>query len=76
MLIEAARVALEGAIEEAELDGAGRYDLDRMRFLLKMTELAQTFLKLLIGLRVPRKLEGVGNWLKTSAQFIRGLRDL
>ena len=76
MLIESARVALEAAIEEAEIEGAGTFDLERMRFLLKMTELAQSFLRLLIGLRVPRKLQGVGSWLKNSATFMRSLREL
>ena len=77
MLIESARLALDSAIDEVELRGGrGAWDVDRMRFLLRMTELAQTFLRLLIGLRVPRKLEGVGEWLKTSAKFMRSLRDL
>jgi DNA-binding transcriptional regulator GbsR (MarR family) len=79
MLIESARLALEGAIEELELApgrDASRYDLDRIRFLLRMTELAQAFLRLLIGIRVPRKLEGLGTWLESSARFMRGLREL
>ena len=79
MLIESARVALEGAIEEVELAPAGapaRYQVDRMRFLMRMTELAQAFLRLLIGIRVPRKLEGIGDWLKSSAKFMQGLREL
>jgi DNA-binding transcriptional regulator GbsR (MarR family) len=78
MLVEAARVALEGAIEEAELTAArpAPFSVERMRFLLRMTELAQAFLRLLIGLRVPRKLEGIGGWLKESAKFLQGLRSL
>lgn len=79
MLIESARVALEGAIEEVELAPSvqpARYQADRMRFLLRMTELAQAFLRLLIGIRVPRKLEGIGDWLKSSAKFMQGLREL
>lgn len=74
MLIETARVALEGAIEEGEYGDHSGFDIERMRFLLKMTELAQSFLKLLIGLRVPRKLEGVGSWLRSSASFFGSLR--
>ena len=79
MLIETARLALEGALEEMELAPraeAARYDADRLRFLLRMTELAQTFLRLLIGIRVPRKLEGMGEWIASSAKFMRGLREL
>ncbi len=81
MLIETARLALESAIEEIELSGGqsggmARWDVDRMRFLLRMTELAQAFLRLLIGIRVPHKLEGLGEWLKSSAKFMRSLREL
>jgi DNA-binding transcriptional regulator GbsR (MarR family) len=76
MLIESARLALESAIEEVELAGSAIYDVDRMRFLLRMTELAQAFLRLLIGIRVPRKLEGVGEWLRTSSRFLQSLRNL
>ena len=41
-----------------------------------MTELAQAFLRLLIGIRVPRKLEGLGEWLRSSAKFMQSLRNL
>ena len=86
MLVEAARMALESAIEEAEVGGSRReaksrarsrgFELDRLRFLLRMTELAQAFLRLLIGIRVPRKLEGLGEWLRSSAKFMQSLRSL
>jgi len=77
MLIETARLSLEGAVEELELaEAAAEYDLDRTRFLLSMTEIAQAFLRLLIGIRVPRKLEGLGEWIKNSSKFIRKLREL
>lgn len=79
MLIEAARVALESAIEEVELGAPevrARYDVERMRFLLRMTELAQAFLRLLIGIRAPRRLEGFGDWVKRAGTFVRSLRSL
>jgi DNA-binding transcriptional regulator GbsR (MarR family) len=79
MLIEAARVGLEGTIEEWELAPAserGAYDVDRLRFLLRLTEMAQTFLRLLIGIRMPSKLEGVGSWLRTSSDLIKSLRQV
>jgi DNA-binding transcriptional regulator GbsR (MarR family) len=76
MLIEAARVALDGAIEESEVSGAGAYDVDRMRFLASLSELAQAFLRLIIGLRVPRRLDGFGDWLKRAGRFMRELRSL
>jgi DNA-binding transcriptional regulator GbsR (MarR family) len=79
MLIEAARLALEGALEELELAKAterSRYDEDRIRFLLRMTELAQSFLRLLMGIRVPRKLDGVAEWIKSTSGFFQSLRRL
>jgi len=79
MLIETARLSLEGAIEEIELAspaGAARYEVDRMRFLLRMTELAQTFLRLLIGIRVQSRFEGVTDWIKRSSRFLSSLRTV
>lgn len=79
MLIEAARMALEGAIEEWELASPRErrgYDVDRLRFLLRMSEMAQTFLRLLIGIRMPRKLDGVRSWLQTSSELIKSLREV
>ena len=66
MLIEAARVRLEAALEEAELLDAGRvphpWRLDRLRFLLRMTEIAQQLLRILIALRKPRSLQDLKSW--------------
>ncbi len=76
MLIEAARVALEAAIEEAELAGgnSGLYDLDRMRLLLSMTEFAQLVLRLVLSIRVPRSLEGFERWLLEARGFVKRFR--
>jgi DNA-binding transcriptional regulator GbsR (MarR family) len=78
MLIESARVALEAAVEEAELARAAGfdpiYDLGRMRTLLRLTEVAQALLRLLVGLRTPRHLEGVGDWLQRAGSAFRNLR--
>jgi DNA-binding transcriptional regulator GbsR (MarR family) len=79
MLIEGARVALEGAIEEYELTPAAErrgFSVERMQFLLRLTEMAQAFLRLLIGIRMPRQLDGVGDWLRTSSALIKSLRSL
>lgn len=78
MLIESARLSFEALVDELDGPGRGaeRWDARRARFLLRMTELAQGFLRLLIGLRVPRKLEGMGDWLRTSSRFFQGLREL
>jgi DNA-binding transcriptional regulator GbsR (MarR family) len=77
MLLEQARVALDAAAEEVELAGAASgWDLARIRSLLRMTELGQSFLRLLIGLRVPRKLEGVRDWLVQTGKLVQSLRGL
>ncbi|MFN3200247.1 MAG: GbsR/MarR family transcriptional regulator [Bradymonadia bacterium] len=82
MLLEGARQALESAVEEAEDMTAERghipYDLDRMRLLLTMTDMAQSLLRMLIAIRRPstltRPLEGVGTWVVKAASLVRRMR--
>lgn len=78
MLLERARNTLEAAIEEAELAiAAGElipYDVQRMRVLLAMTEAAQSFLKMLIGMRVPKAVESFGGWVAKAATIIQSIR--
>lgn len=76
MLIESARVALEAAIEEAELAGgnAEPYDVGRMRLLLSMTEFAQLVLRLVLSIRVPRSLESFERWLHEARSFVKRFR--
>ena len=80
MIIEHARVALEAAVEEADLAVAGgepiAWDVERMRMLLRMTETAQAFLRILVQLRVPTAVREVGGWITKAtallARFRRG----
>jgi DNA-binding transcriptional regulator GbsR (MarR family) len=75
MLIESARVALEAAIHEAELEGgSGRYDMERMRLLKSMAEFAQLVLRLVFSLRVPRSLESFERWMGEARGFLKRLR--
>jgi len=78
MLLESAKVALEGAVQEAErAEDQGRsinYDLDRMRVLLAFTELGQAFLRVLISLRTPRGVERLGGWLRSASSIVRRVR--
>lgn len=79
MLLEGARVALEAAIEEAEIAGSNpqaelRWDLDRLRMLLSLTEMAQGFLKMVIALRLPRAPEGFGGWVGRAQSLVARLR--
>ena len=78
MLIEKARLALEAAIEEAEIAAdLGRptpWSLTRLRLLLTMTEMAQALLRLLIAIRVPRSLENVSDWIRKASGFLQSFR--
>ena len=80
MMLESARVSLEAAVDEAELaqDTGARiaWSLERMRVLLGLTEMAQTFLKILIKLRVPRSRDALGLWLGRASTFMSSLRRL
>lgn len=78
MLIERARLALESAVEELEFaeEGGQRspYDLGRLRVVLGMTELAQTVLKVVIQVRVPRSTDAFRAWMRDAAMKIARLR--
>jgi DNA-binding transcriptional regulator GbsR (MarR family) len=80
VMLESARVSLEAAVEEAELvkDTGGEmvWSLERMRVLLGLTEMAQTFLKILIKLRLPRSNDALGAWLTRASTFMSTLRRL
>ena len=78
MLSESARLALDAAIEEAELlSMSGEpvlYDVGRMRMLLLMTETAQGFLKALIAMRGARPVESLTNWVSRASELMSSLR--
>lgn len=75
MLIESARLALDAAIEEAELHArVGNslgFDLSRMRMLLMMTETAQGFLRALIAMRSAKAIESLTGWISRARNFVR-----
>lgn len=78
MLLERARNTLEAAIEEADLAiAAGElipYDVGRMRVLLAMTDAAQSFLRMLISMRLPKAVESFGGWVAKAATIIQSIR--
>ena len=80
MLMESARVALESAIEEAKTQReAGvepAFDLERMKILLTMTEAAQGFLKTIVGMRLPKPIEGLAGWAGKAAALVRSFRPI
>jgi len=77
MLIERARIALEGLIQEAEFAAESGhhtlYDLPRMRLILRMTELAQAVLRAILAIRAPQSLDGFGKWLDGAMRFMKQL---
>lgn len=74
-LVETARLALEGAIEQAEFEAASgrqvRYDIDRMRLLLTMTEMAQHFLRTVFSLRAPTAAKRLSAWVGRASSVVR-----
>ena len=78
MLVEQARVALDAALEEAELmQSTGEpvaWDVSRLRVLASMTDMAQSFLKMIIRLRVPQAIDGMGGWVSKAAGLLTRLR--
>jgi DNA-binding transcriptional regulator GbsR (MarR family) len=80
MMIEQARVALESAIEEAEVSAHhGQpvpWKIDRLRLVLGLTETAQAFLRILVKLRVPRTIDALGGWLTRASGLIQTLRNI
>ena len=78
VLLESARVALEAAIEEADLQDPLHpipvYDIKTMQLLLKMTESAQGFLRIIVTMRMPKAAEGLGSWVGRAQGLLTGLR--
>ena len=77
-MIEAVQMALEAAIEEAELaedDGAPRWSVERMRLILGLTEMAHTFIKIIVSLRMPKSMDSLGPWLARASTLLGRLRN-
>jgi DNA-binding transcriptional regulator GbsR (MarR family) len=78
MLLERARLSMEAALEEAKLLVARGveipYNLERLRLLLNMTQMAQSFLKMLMSIRVARGLEGLGGWMARASSLVKKIR--
>ncbi len=78
MILETARNAIEAALEEVELaEQQGMdtdYSSDRLRLLLNMTDSAQAMAKMLISLRIPTSLEGVGQWVGRARSLLQSFR--
>ena len=76
MLLETARNALEETLEEVEIAGESgtAYDTSRIHVLLRMTEAAQTLVRMIIALRVPSRLD-IGEWIGKASALVRTLRN-
>ena len=77
-LISRAHVALTGLADELarteDASVASRYDLDRVRSLIKLAEMAQRVLNLLIQFPMPSQNERVKGWFDTVSRIARKLR--
>lgn len=80
MLVESARIALDAAVEEADVARAVghpvRWNVERMRALLAMTDLAQALLRILMSLRLPKPSDRFGAWLERAGKLAEGLRKI
>ncbi len=80
MLVERARLAIEGAIGEIEFRSRRGEDppfsVERLKFLLSMTEVAQTFLKIVMGIRMPRTMEHLGRWMRSVQKISARIKDI
>ena len=78
MLMERARLALEAARNEAEyrqrVGEAPGYDVRRIRWLLMMTEFAQTTLRTIMNLRMPRSVDALSAWLQRAGRAVERLQ--
>lgn len=78
MLMERARLALEAAHNEAEdRVRAGdpiAWDHQRIRWLLLMTEFAQTTLRAIMNVRMPRSVDALSSWLGRAGRTIERLQ--
>ena len=77
-MVEAVQMALEAALEEAELadnDAAPRWSAERMQLILGLTEMAHTFLKIIVSLRMPKSMDSLGPWLARASTLLGRLRN-
>ncbi len=76
IFLESARLALEAAIEEAQLGGAGSYSVERMRLLLGMVGAVQRLLGLVIKIRQPQVVANAKEWVQSVIKLIDALRQM
>lgn len=78
MMIERVRIALEAAVQEADLHfqrtGQEPFSRERLRELSQLTEMAQSFLRVILNLRGTEEGRGVRQFLRTATQVVAGLR--
>ena len=79
MILETVRQALDAAVQEAKRHDASHgplpYSLKRLKLLLRMTELAQMLLRMLISLGSATLPEGLVGWLARAVELTADLRS-
>lgn len=77
MMVESVRTALESTIEEAEILNQKSvphpYNMQNMRLLLNMSDMAQAFLNILMRIRMPQSVDGLGSWVTKASSFVKRL---
>ena len=76
MILERVRLSLEALLTELEVEDSQVYEETRIRLLVRMTELAQVLLRMLIALRKPRAPSGVSRWVSRVSDLTRRLRAM
>lgn len=78
MMIERVRLALEAAAQEADVHylrtGQQPFSRERLHELMQLTEMAQSFLKVILNLRLADEGRGVRAFLRTATQVLSGFR--
>ena len=77
ILLERARLALEAAVEAAEREhrrgSSHGFAIERMKQLLRLTEVGQSVLKVLISVRNFEATEKLGSWAREAGRLVRRL---
>lgn len=75
LLLESARLALDQAIDEAQVSGSsGAYDVRRMEVIKAMIAAVQRLLGIVISIRMAGSAAGVQDWIATATNLIDSLR--
>lgn len=80
MMIERVRLSLEAALQEADAHarrtGQSPFSIERLRELHQLTDMAQSFLKVILTLRMNDEDRGIRSFLRTATSVVQGIRKV